>query len=143
MSLEHTPCPQNMQTCKFNNDIIPFQVTFRGLQLVSQLYLPTKWPWIARISSGNYDEVVITTPLPYHCMISPLYFPILGRQRLGQPILPALEQAKRQVGFNPISKWDSNPANEHAGRAGALCTAFKYDHIGVRQQSTGKVSQCG
>ncbi|EJK76446.1 hypothetical protein THAOC_01791, partial [Thalassiosira oceanica] len=80
-----------MQTSKFNNDIMPFQVTFRGLQLVSQLYLPPKWAWTAVISSGNYDEIVITIPLQYHCMISSLSFPILGRQRLGQPNLPALD----------------------------------------------------
>ena len=101
MSLEHTPCPQNMQTSKFYNDIMPFQVTFRGLQLVSQLYLPTNRPWMAKISSGNYDEVVITTPLQYHCMISSPSFVILGRQRLGQPNLTALE-LKIQVGFEPF-----------------------------------------
>ena len=111
MSLEHTPCPHNMQTSKFNDDIIPFQVTFRGLQLVSQLYLPPKWPWTAEISSGNCDEVVITIPLQYHCMISSLSFPILGQQRLGRPNLPALE-LKSQVGFNPFSRWDSNPLRD-------------------------------
>ena len=112
MSLEHTPCPHNMQTSKFNDDIIPFQVTFRGLQLVSQLYLPTKWPWIAKISSGNYDEVVITTPLQYHCMISSQSSPILGRQRLGQPNLPALDLKHRwdsthfTMGFESLKRFE-------------------------------------
>ncbi|EJK46716.1 hypothetical protein THAOC_34601 [Thalassiosira oceanica] len=70
-------------TCKFYNDIIPpisglsdFQATFRGLQLVSQLYLPPKWPWIAVISSGNYDDVLSDNDTPA-ISLSSLSFPIL------------------------------------------------------------------
>ena len=70
----HSMTPKS-QTCKISNDIVPFHAILEGLQRVSQLYSPFKWSWIAEISSGYQEKVVVTTSLQYHCMISSLSFP--------------------------------------------------------------------